>query len=127
MSKERRRFQFGLRALLLWTLVLALYCGLVVGAESTELEWLVVSLFPVLILGLRLTFGPWIACHVSAVGAGVVLALRVFFPSLPTSAFEVQYAFIEGCGFGYAVWLVVELICQGVKRADRLLDRRGRE
>ncbi len=121
MSKEPPNFQFGLRKLLLWTVVVALYCGLVVAVESENLEWLVLSCCPALILGLRFAFGPWVACHVSAIGAGAVLALRVFFPALPTNAFEVQFAFVEGCGIGYALWLVVELVCLLVNRADNLL------
>ena len=121
MSKEPSSFQFGLRKLLLWTVVVALYCGLVVAVESENLEWLVLSCWPALILGLRFAFGPWVACHVSAIGAGGVLALRVFFPALPASAFEVQHAFIQGCGIGYVVWIVVELVCLLVNRADNLL------
>ncbi len=121
MSKATPSFQFGLRKLLLWTVVVALYCGLVVTVESSNLEWLVLSCFPVLILCLRFAFGPWIACHVSAIGAGIAIAVRVFFPALPTNAFEVQYAFAQGCGIGYVVWLVVELACAFVNRADNLL------
>ncbi len=121
MGKEPARYQFGLRKLLLWTAVVALYCGLVVAVESESLEWLVLCCCPALILGLRLAFGSWVACHVSAVGAGGVLALRVFFPSLPVGAFEVWEAFARGCGVGYVIWLVVELACLLVNRADHLL------
>jgi hypothetical protein len=125
MSKQSPPFQFGLRSLLLWTAVMALYLGLVVTVESENLEWLVLSCWPALILGLRFAFGPWISCHISAIGAGGVVAVRVFFPALPSDVFEVQYAFVQGCGIGYAVWLVVELVCLLVQRADYLLRSKG--
>ena len=94
----------------MWTVVAALYCGLVVAANPEDLEWLVICCFPALILGLRVWFGPWIACHVSAIGAGAVLVASVFEPAPPGSVFEVQNAFIVGCGSGYLAFVLVELV-----------------
>ncbi len=78
--------------MLLWTAMVALYCGLVVAVESENIEWLV--------LGIRLAFGSWVACHVSAVAAGGVLALRTFSPALPcpASTLEVWNTFVRGHG-----------------------------
>lgn len=121
MSNALPAYQFGLRKMLLWTAMVALYCGLVVAVESENIEWLVLCCCPPLILGIRLAFGSWIACHVSAFAAGGVLALRTFSPALPASAMEVWIAFVQGCGAGYAVWLVVELACVLVNRVDRLM------
>ncbi|NLS93518.1 MAG: hypothetical protein GXX96_15270 [Planctomycetaceae bacterium] len=121
MSTAKARLQFGLGPLMLWTAVLAFYFGAVVAVESHSSEWLVLCCFPALILGLRFAFGSWVACHVSAVGAGAAVALRTFFPVLPMGAFEVWSAFAQGCGVGYVVWLVVELTCLLVRRADHLL------
>lgn len=127
MSDAQPTFQFGLRKLFLWTAVVALYCGMVVAVESESLEWLVLCCCPVLILGVRFAFGSRAACHVTALAAGATLAARTFFPTFPARPFEVWNAFVQGCGVGYAVWLVVELACVLVDRADRLFRSKPAE
>lgn len=124
--EERKvgKFQFSLRKLMLWMAVCAVYTSVVIAAEPANLEWLAMSCWPALVLGLRVVVNPWLACHCSAIGAGLLLVLGLFFPSPPTNVFEIEYTFATGCGIGYLVFVVIEIVRQLVNRADKLMRRR---
>ena len=110
---------------MLWMAVCAAYTSVVVAAEPGNLEWLAICCWPAVILGLRVMLSSWVACHVSAIGAGFVLVLGLFFPDPSTNLFEVEYTFATGCGIGYLVFVFVEAVRQLVNRADRLTRRRS--
>jgi hypothetical protein len=121
---EKPTFQFSLAKLMLWMAVCAAYTCFVISSEADNLEWLAMSCWPLLIAAFRVRFGSWTTCHFSAIGAGLLLVLGLFFPDPPTGLFEVQYAFITGCGIGYSVFLLVEFVRQLVNRADKLIQRK---
>jgi hypothetical protein len=135
---ERRRFQFGLRKLLLWTVVLALYLGILslVGFEP----W--VSVFATLCLGIvvvvRVSFGPRAGCVCSAAmllvpilclsGLAIISeALSGSFGTREAALWAQGLLFGIGacCALGLAVFLLVELVVRAVDWADSLLESKG--
>lgn len=124
-TPERGKFQFSLRKLMLWTAVCAAYTSVVIAAEPSNLEWLAMSCWPAVVLGIRVVLSPWVACHCSAIGAGLLLVLGLFFPTPPTSAFEIEYTFATGCGIGYLVFVLIEVVRLLVNRADTPMRRKA--
>ncbi len=110
---------------MLWMAVCAVYTSVVVAAEPENLEWLAISCWPALVLVLRVRLSPWMACHFSAIGAGLLLVLGLFFPDPSINLFEAQYTFATGCGIGYLVFLLVEVVRLLVNRADTLMRRQA--
>jgi len=122
---ETGRFQFSLSKLMLWVTVCAIYTSIIVASEPANLEWLAVCCWPVVVAAFRVRFSCWIACHFSAIGAGLLLVLGLFFPDPSTSPFEVTYTFTTGCGIGYLVFLFVEAVCRLIDHADGLMRRQS--
>jgi hypothetical protein len=59
---KRRRFQFGLRKLLLWTAVVALYLGILSLVNFNACLSVSLTCYLILVGTLRVTFGRWGAC-----------------------------------------------------------------
>lgn len=134
---HRRWFQFSLRKVLLWTAVVAVYCGLVKLAAVSEAEWLepfrdtrfaaLMSVVAMVSFGLRAVFPHLIAWHLSALAGAFVLLAGAFVPAghypihLPE---DVLAAVFFGSGMGWTVFLVVDGTCRFVNWADSFMEKK---
>lgn len=131
-----RRFQFSLRRVLLWTAVVAVYCGLVKLAAASEAEWLEpfdnawfagsMSVVAIVSCVLRAAIPQLIAWHLSALAGMFILLATAFAPvtfnpiRLPE---EVLVVVFFGSGMGWISFLVVECTCRFVNWGDRFIER----
>jgi len=123
---ERRRFQFGLRKLLLWTAVVALLLG--VAATFGEEAW--ISAGWIIVVGIvRVAFGPKVG-GVLSVAAGMILVAAflclVFVASEPGPRIgeAVAVGVIFGGLFGLAMFSITEYLYLAVNWADNLMQTR---
>ena len=113
---KRRRFQFGLRRLLLWTAVVALGFGTLSTLYPSTRAWVVLPGWCAVVLILRWGFGSTLAASVSTI-VGMVLGLLLPEPQEPLDF--VVYAI--DCGFfGLVLFVLAEVTCQIVDWIDRI-------
>jgi len=118
---RRRRFQFRLRRLLLWTAVVALGCGILSSLEPDALDWVVLPAWFVTVFIVRWGFGGKWAATISIV-LGMLLCLGwSIYGSIPTSTVGLAI----GCGFvggsiGLVPFLLVEATCRIVNWIDKI-------
>jgi hypothetical protein len=120
---ERRRLQFGLRKLLLWTAVAALVLGWATTFRQEE-AWVIACW--ILTFGVvRVAFGFWVA-GILSIGAGAIfggwlgyIAATRFNPNIGLDLFK--HYVVVGCVSGFILFGVVELIVRVVEWADNLM------
>ena len=126
MAETRRRFQFGLRKLLLWTVVLALYLGVARMLGMPPIALAVLTLWIAVVAGLRAAFGPVVAAIVSpAIGAVLGGWFEYTGPALdPPGPSPLGPGIALGGLFGCVLFAAVELSCRAVNWADNVMRTR---
>lgn len=126
---ERRRFQFRLRRLLLWTAVVALGLGVLSPLELDVSGWIFLSGWFFAISLVRWTFGrkwaasvavvmgvsayAWHSCSLVARNVNGVVPVDYYFDAAIAVA-------LPGSLVGFVSFLVVEFAWQAVNRLDRI-------
>ena len=107
---ERRRFQFGLRKLLLWTVVVAVLLGTLkmLGLETAGL--VIAASWAAITAVVRGAFGSTLAHIVSAVGGGVLALVLLFTGVIGATSIVVFIVLAAGVSFVFveAAWLGVD-------------------
>jgi hypothetical protein len=123
----RRRFQFGLRKLMLWTVVVAVFLGIF---EMFGFGWIgcVLAACWLAVVGLlRGTAGGRAACLVSIVIGTVLIgwcSYLVYVTASPRPPFNpviVLFAAIWGSAYGLFVFVLTTAVCSAVNWADNLM------
>ncbi len=132
-ERPKRRLQFTLRRMLLWTVVVALYCGLSVSAATWHSGWLgllFISWFrraagctAVIAVFLKTVTRSSIACHLEAFAGGVVTTASFYLTEPSINPVNTSILFLFGCGTGWLIFLVLEATCRLVDWADRFIGR----
>lgn len=127
----KRRYQFSLRKLLLWTAAIVLLFG---TAKTLGTEWVIAACWITVVGGIR-TATNWrvagvvsvlggaavataAACVSIAVSAGTRTAVPYFLPGVIGGGFA-------GCVVGACLFGVTEILCRGVDWIDRCFSRLG--
>ena len=129
-ERRTRRFQFGLRKLLLWTGVVALLLGILKVLNLPILVCVLVDCWVIVVAVVRATSGAT-AAAVLSVAFGVVAVVAVLFivPSelgITPDGTELVLAapelLLNGVGLGLYVLALVELAFRGVNWTDKMLE-----
>ena len=139
---QRRKFQFGLRRMMIWAVVVAFYCGIgrflrLIGSQDLTMYWgtseltllgCVVILAVILRrassrrmgwdLAILLTGVAFLSCH--------LFEYRRFLTSdvlMPVCL----WMFTIGCGHGWLVFFLVDATCRTVDWADRFMEKKTDE
>lgn len=147
MADERperpRWFQFGLRRLLFWTTLVAIFLGLGSFWAASQRIYsdatFACSLAAIAVVAaiLRALIRPWIAWHLTTFIAGFIYAINPgwWFWSeplgVPLDATEQLALFtthfvIHGFGVGWVIFLVVDGVCRVVDWSDRFIEKKMR-
>ncbi len=123
VKSGRRRFQFRLRRLVIWTVVAALVCGiLLAGLEPEGLDWIVLPVWFVTVFIVRWGFGSkkWAARISIVLGMLVSLGWAIYRPKPPSVVELVIGCGIMGGSIGYVSFLLVEAAREIVNRIDKI-------
>jgi len=128
---KSHRLQFSLRKLLLWTAVVAVYCGLGKLAAESEARVLqgyddtsfvaAITVMAVVSVGLKAVSPPLTAWHISVLAGGLVVEAWGW---IEYDGDDVLGAFLFGAGMGWTVFLVVEGTCRFVNWADNFVEKK---
>ena len=113
---ERRRFQFSLRKLLLWTAVVAILLGTLKTLGLNTVGLVIAASWVAVTAVVRAAFGSNWAHGVSAVGGGVLALVLLFTGAIGVTSVVLFIILAAGVSFVF-----VELAWLGVDRLDRLL------
>ena len=122
--RPKRRFQFGLRKLLLWTAVVALYFATVRWVAMDVRGFTVVTCWVGIVAILRAVAGRIMAGLLSVAG-GLFLAASVSIlvaNAIPVTRSQVLFAFWKAGAVGCIVFVIVELAFSSMHRPSQ--DRR---
>jgi hypothetical protein len=124
----KRRLQFSLRRLMLWTAIIALYLGIVGAIQVGPLVSTVLVVYVVFVVVIRMAFGQKLACVSSVVIAGLLFLLFFVasfgrFAAWPLSCVALC---VSACGavYGFLLFAMVELTFRFVEWADKSLQKR---
>lgn len=127
----KRRYQFSLRRLLLWTTVVALLCS---AANTLGTSWMLAVCGITVVGGIRTATNWRVAGVVSVLGGAVVGAVAgcISIALFVGARTPLSYLFFDVIGGGFAgcvvgAWLfgVTEILCRGVDWIDRCFSRLG--
>ena len=119
---ERRRLQFGIRRLLLWTTVVALACGMLssLGPEDV-LDWTVLPTWFVTVFIVRWAFGSkWAAVVSIMAGMFLCLGWAIYRPKPLGMVGLATGSVLLGTLLGCVPFLMVEAACRTVDWIDRI-------
>ena len=120
MQRQRRRFQFGLRKLLLWTVALSVYLGILRMLQCHPVLVVVLTCWVGAVAVVRVAIGWKWAAVVSAVGGAILLGIPAYQARGDDSDLvgNLLLAAIVG---GLAVLAVVHVIACTIDWADNLM------
>jgi len=102
MGETRPRFQFGLRKLLLWTAVVALFLGILKMLGLGPILCIAVLCWAMFVRGLRLVFGFTQVAFASVLSASILTSARFCMPPLAVNWREATLlAAALGAVYGY--------------------------
>ena len=116
MSETRRRFQFGLRKLLLWTAVVAILLGFLRMAGLGSSGFAIVACWIVVVAILPVAVSLKTTCRLSGL-AGAVFTAWIF-----ADLSVVPYTAPVGWFLGYTGALLMNGLSSAVRRADDLME-----
>lgn len=144
-QQARRRFQFSLRKLMLWTAVWAAYLGLIRAAGLGPPAAIALTVFLAVLFVIRLVWGYEKGLKIGALFAGIVpaavggflivhMCIIVPFPSIPISTVGgimailgmLAVIFLIGTILGLYGFLLVHGVMKAVDRADALMSLASR-
>lgn len=124
---EHCRFQFSLKRLLLWTVVVALGCGMLSTVQAESLDWLVLSPWLVTVFVVRWAFGgKWAAIVSVMIGVllcglvGCIGSAQAIGGSIVTIGYYTVRGGLNGSPIGFVLFLLVEAACRTVNWFDSI-------
>jgi hypothetical protein len=130
VTRNRGRLQFGLRKMLLWTLVIALYLAVVRWERWDLALFAVVTSWLIVVAIVRAAFGPTVAAALSALAGAIpggwlgYVAATAVRPSRPG---VVLFGGVLFCIIGCILFAVVEIAIRAVNWVDGLFASRPPE
>jgi len=128
----RQRFQFGLRKLLLWTVAVALGCGLLSSLQLDAIDWLLLLAWFFVVLAVRWASGHGWAATASVVLGMLLLLVRVLLyygwalsrtrPSGLTEHIDVVTVLLVGALMGFVAFLLTEATYRTLNWVDRIAE-----
>jgi len=123
MSEKKRRLQFGLRKLLLWTAVVALFLGFLRMVELGPILCVSVLCWAVMIRSLRTVFGLTVVAVVAVLSGAVLTAFRFCLPPLAVNWLEATLlAAALGGVYGFAVFAFSEVAALAIDSLDSHME-----
>jgi hypothetical protein len=129
VNPKRRRFQFGVRRLLLWTVVIAVYLSVVKWLRMDLMLFAVLTAWLGIVAGVKARFGSMAAFVVSILAGAVVGGWEAYVTflagGLPAASDWAAVVFLFV--LGYALWGGVEVAFGAVDCVDRHFTVRARK
>jgi hypothetical protein len=123
---QRRKFQFSLRKLMLWTVVVASYFGIFGLLEVHPVVSAILAAWVAVVGSLRITFGGRLACILSVVAGAVYFGCAGYVIASPSHIGSIEFFFLAlmalgGTVIGLILFGALEGALRFVNWADNLM------
>ena len=124
MNEPRRRFQFSLRRMLLWTAVVAVCCNILKILNLELGVWFLLIVW-MIVVGVLLVIGcpKWAACWSIIIGIPTGWFTVLHFPRSELSLPLIIGSLI-GVLFGVGIFVIVRFVLLAVNWADNFIDEK---